>query len=111
MKNHSNINKRKDDHLFINLQKDVKSSNTTGIEKFRLIHNALPEINLSDVDTSISVFDKSLSLPLMISSITGGTEKAHEINRILASSAQKYNIAMGVGSQRIGIEQIGRAHV
>jgi len=105
MKNHSNINKRKDDHLFINLQKDVKSSNTTGIEKFRLIHNALPEINLSDVDTSISVFDKSLSLPLMISSITGGTEKAHEINRILASSAQKYNIAMGVGSQRIGIEQ------
>ena len=105
MRNHSNINKRKDDHLFINLQKDVKSSNTTGLEKFRLIHNALPEINLSDIDTSISVFDKSLSLPLMISSITGGTEKAHEINRILASSAQKYNIAMGVGSQRIGIEQ------
>jgi len=105
MKNQSNINKRKNDHLYINLQKDVKSSNTTGIEKFRLIHNALPEINLSDVNTSISVFDKSLSLPLMISSITGGTEKAHEINRILASSAQKFNIAMGVGSQRIGIEQ------
>ena len=105
MKNHSTINERKDDHLYINSQKDVKSSNTTGIEKFRLIHNALPETNLSDVDTSISVFDKSLSLPLMISSMTGGTEKAHEINRVLASSAQKYNIAMGVGSQRIGIEQ------
>ena len=105
MKNHSTINKRKDEHLYINLQKDVKSSNTTGIEKFRLIHHALPEINLSDVDTSISVFDKSLSLPLMISSITGGTEKAHGINRVLANSAQKYNIAMGVGSQRIGIEQ------
>ncbi len=105
MKNNSNINKRKDDHLYINLQKDVKSSNTTGIEKFRLIHSALPEINLSDVDTSTSVFDKSLSLPLMISPITGGTEKAHEINRILASSAQKFNIAVGVGSQRIGIEQ------
>ena len=105
MKNHSTIKKRKDDHLYINSQKDVKSSNTTGIEKFRLIHHALPEINLSDVDTSISVFDKSLSLPLMISSITGGTEKAHGINRVLANSAQKYNIAMGVGSQRIGIEQ------
>jgi len=105
MKNHSTINKRKDDHLYINSQKDVKSSNTTGIEKFRLIHQALPEINLSDVDTSISVFDKSLSHPLMISSMTGGTEKAQEINRIFASSAQKYNIAMGVGSQRIGIEQ------
>jgi isopentenyl-diphosphate delta-isomerase len=105
MKKHSAINKRKDDHLYINSQEDVKSSNTTGIEKFRLIHNALPEINLSDVDTSISVFDKSLSLPLMISSMTGGTEKAQEINRILASSAQKFNIAIGVGSQRIGIEQ------
>ncbi len=105
MKNHSTINKRKDDHLHINSQKDVKSSNTTGFEKFRLIHHALPEINLSDIDTSISVFDKTLSLPLMISSMTGGTEKAHEINRVLAISAQKYNIAMGVGSQRIGIEQ------
>jgi isopentenyl-diphosphate delta-isomerase len=105
MKNHSTINKRKDDHLFINSQKDVKSSNTTGLEKFHLIHHALPEINLSDVETSISIFRKSLSLPLMISSMSGGTEKAHEINRIIASSAQKYNIAMGVGSQRIGIEQ------
>lgn len=105
MKNHSLIKKRKDDHLYINSQKDVKSSNTTGLEKFRLIHHALPEINLSDVDTSISIFRKKLSLPLMISSMSGGTEKAFEINRILASSAQKYNIAMGVGSQRIGIEQ------
>ncbi len=105
MKNHSLIKKRKDDHLYINSRKDVKSSNTTGLEKFRLIHRALPEINLSDVDTSISIFDKKLSLPLMISSMSGGTEKAFEINRILANSAQKYNIGMGVGSQRIGIEQ------
>lgn len=105
MKNNSIIKKRKDDHLYINSQKDVKSSNTTGLEKFRLVHQALPEINLSDVDTSISVFNKSLSLPLMISSMTGGTKKAYGINQVLANSAQKYNIAMGVGSQRIGIEE------
>ncbi len=105
MENNSIIKKRKDDHLHINLQEDVKSSNTTGLEKFRLIHQALPEINLSDVDTSISVFDKSLSFPLMISSMTGGTKKAFGINQILANSARKYNIAMGVGSQRIGIEE------
>jgi len=105
MKNNSIIKKRKDEHLYINSQKDVKSSNTTGLEKFRLIHQALPEINLSDVNTSISIYSKTLSLPLMISSMTGGTKKALEINRILASSAQKYNIAMGVGSQRIGIEE------
>jgi len=108
MKNNSNIKKRKDDHIHINLQEDVKSSNTTGLEKFRLIHQALPEINLSDVDTSILVFDKSLSFPLMISSMTGGTKKALGINQILANSAQKYNIAMGVGSQRIGIEENAR---
>jgi len=108
MKNNSNIKKRKDDHIQINLQEDVKSANTTGLEKFRLIHQALPEINLSDVDTSILVFDKSLSFPLMISSMTGGTKKALGINQILANSAQKYNIAMGVGSQRIGIEENAR---
>jgi len=79
MKNNSIIKKRKDDHLYINSQKDVKSSNTTGLEKFRLVHQALPEINLSDVDTSISVFNKSLSLPLIISSMTGGTKKAYGI--------------------------------
>jgi len=108
MKNNSIIKKRKEDHIHINSQEDVKSSNTTGLEKFRLIHQALPEINLSDVDTSISVFDKSLSFPLMISSMTGGTKKALGINQILANSAQKYNIAMGIGSQRIGIEEDAR---
>ena len=105
MKKYSPISKRKDDHLHINLHKDVKSSNTTGLEKFRLIHCALPEINLSDIDTSVSILNKKLSLPLMISSMTGGTKRGREINQIIASSAQKYNIAMGVGSQRIGIEQ------
>ncbi|MCK4489478.1 MAG: type 2 isopentenyl-diphosphate Delta-isomerase, partial [Anaerolineales bacterium] len=108
MKNNSIIKKRKEDHIHINSQEDVKSSNTTGLEKFRLIHQALPEINLSDVDTSISVFNKSLSLPLMISSMTGGTKKAYGINQVLANSAQKYNIAMGIGSQRIGIEEDAR---
>ena len=105
MKSNLTIQSRKDDHLIINSEKDVNSSNTTGLEKFRLIHTALPEINLSDVDASVKIFGKKLLLPLMISSMTGGTEKASEINRILACSAQKHKIAMGVGSQRIGIEK------
>lgn len=105
MKSNLSIHSRKDDHLIINSEKDVNSSNTTGLEKFRLIHTALPEINLSDVDTSVKIFGKKLFLPLMISSMTGGTEKAREINQILAHSAHKYKIAMGVGSQRIGIEK------
>jgi isopentenyl-diphosphate Delta-isomerase len=103
MKSNLSIHSRKDDHLIINSQKDVNSSNTTGLEKFRLIHSALPEINLSDVDPSVEIFGKKLSYPLLISSMTGGTEKGGEINRILAKAAQKYGLAMGVGSQRIGV--------
>jgi isopentenyl-diphosphate Delta-isomerase len=105
MKTNQSIDSRKDEHLIINSQKDVNSSNTTGLEKFRLIHSALPEINLSDVDSSGEIFGKKFSIPLMISSMTGGTQKAGELNRILAISAQKYGLAMGVGSQRIGIEK------
>jgi len=105
MKSNLSIDSRKDEHLIINSRKDVNSSNTTGLEKFRLIHSALPEINLSDVDPSGELFGKKFSIPLMISSMTGGTKKAGELNRILAISAQKFGLAMGVGSQRIGIEK------
>lgn len=105
MKSDSSIHKRKSDHIMINLTENVKSSNTTGLEKFRLIHNAIPEIDLEEVDTSIVFFEKRLSFPFIISSMTGGTPETFDINKKLAKAAQKYQIGMGVGSQRIGIEQ------
>lgn len=96
---------RKLDHIRINLEQNVQFPRlTTGLEKYRFLHQALPELNLSDIDTSITIFDKKLSAPILISSMTGGTELAHRINLHLAEAAQKYQIAMGLGSQRAAIE-------
>ena len=95
---------RKADHIEINLEKDVRSALTTGLERFRFVHQALPEINLDDVDTSLTVFGKELAAPLLVSSMTGGTEQAEMINRRLAEAAQASRVAMGVGSQRAALE-------
>jgi len=98
------LENRKNNHININLHKDVNSSNTTGLKKFRLVHSALPEINLDLVDTSTALFGKILSMPLQISSMTGGTKTAQKLNRIFALAAETHQIAFGVGSQRMGIE-------
>lgn len=96
---------RKVDHIRINLEKNVQFPRlTTGLEKYRFMHNAVPELNLTDVDTSLKLFGKTLNSPILISSMTGGTEMAQNINRNLAQAAQEHNIAMGLGSQRAAIE-------
>lgn len=68
------------------------------------MHQALPEVNLGDVCMHVTVFGKRLGAPLLISSMTGGTDQAAYINRNLAEAAQVQRVAMGVGSQRAGIE-------
>jgi isopentenyl-diphosphate Delta-isomerase len=98
------IDQRKADHIKINLEKDVRSALTTGLENFRFTHEALPELDLDQVDTSLSLFGKRLSAPILISSMTGGTSDAETINLRLAEAAQEMKIAMGVGSQRAAIE-------
>jgi isopentenyl-diphosphate Delta-isomerase len=95
---------RKADHIRINLEEDVQSSLTTGLENYFFIHEALPEISLSEVDCSVSLFGKRLNAPVLISSMTGGTELATKINCTLAEAAQHTHIAMGLGSQRAGLE-------
>lgn len=102
---------RKVDHVKINLDKDVQFPNvTTGLEKFRFMHCAVPEIDLADIDTRTQLFDIPLAAPLLISSMTGGAELAYKINRYLAIAAQEYNIAMGVGSQRAALEDESLAY-
>jgi len=104
MKKVAPIDQRKSDHIKINLEQDVRSALTTGLEDFRFIHEALPELNLNDVDTTLSLFGKKLASPILISSMTGGTSAAETINLRLAEAAQECGIAMGVGSQRAAIE-------
>ncbi len=98
------IDQRKSDHIKINLEKDVRSALTTGLENYHFIHEALPELDLKRVDPSLSLFGKRLAAPILISSMTGGTEEAGEINQRLAEAAQDVRVAMGVGSQRAALE-------
>lgn len=96
---------RKSDHIRINLEEDVKfQSITTGLENYHFLHQALPEIDLKDIDTSVSFLGKKLRTPLLISSMTGGTKEARAINRTLAQAAEAKGIAMGLGSQRAALE-------
>ena len=100
------IENRKADHINIVLEKDVTGKGiTTGFEQFFMEHDALPDVDLDEVDLSLQVWGKTLQAPLLISSMTGGTDNAHFINLNLAETAQALGIAMGVGSQRAGIEQ------
>ncbi len=95
---------RKLDHIRINLDEDVRSGLTTGLERYRFIHQALPELNLESIDLSVELFNKKLQAPILISSMTGGAPEAGNINQILAQAAQATGIAMGLGSQRAAIE-------
>lgn len=96
---------RKEEHLRVCIEKHVGSSIcSTGLEKYSLIHCAMPEMALDDVDLRVSLLGKPLQAPLLISAMTGGTATAARINFHLAEAAQTLGIAMGVGSQRPAIE-------
>ncbi|WP_424101272.1 type 2 isopentenyl-diphosphate Delta-isomerase [Moorena producens] len=97
---------RKADHIRICLDEDVQfRANTNGLERYRFTHCCLPELNRSEIDISTTFLGKSLGAPLLISSMTGGTEQAKTINFRLAEVAQHYKLAMGVGSQRVAVEK------
>ncbi|XWX05062.1 type 2 isopentenyl-diphosphate Delta-isomerase [Aggregatilineales bacterium SYSU G02658] len=96
---------RKVDHIRINLEQNVDFPRlTTGLERYRFVHRALPELDFDTVDTTQTFFNKTLKAPLLISSMTGGADLALRINRNLAEVAQAHGIAMGLGSQRAAIE-------
>ncbi|MEF8848114.1 MAG: type 2 isopentenyl-diphosphate Delta-isomerase [Candidatus Thermoplasmatota archaeon] len=94
---------RKDDHINISLNEDVSGDGCCW-DKIHFIHNALPEVNKDEIDLSTTLFGKKIGFPLAISSMTGGYEKAKEINENLAYAASEYDIPMGVGSQRAALE-------
>jgi isopentenyl-diphosphate delta-isomerase len=96
---------RKADHLRICLEENVRPPGVrTGLERYRFAHQALPEIDLDDVDLACALFGKSLRAPLLVASMTGGTQAAQTINHRLAEAAAELGLGMGVGSQRTAIE-------
>jgi len=110
MDNSNNTQNRKSDHIRINLEKDVHSGLTNGFEKYFFIHNALPELDLQKIDTRTLFLGKTLTMPLLISSMTGGVTESEKINQNLALAAQETGIAMGLGSMRAAIEDESIVH-
>ena len=100
---------RKADHIRINLEENVQfPALTNGFEHYRFMHQALPELDLAEIDTGVALLGKRLRLPLLISSMTGGTERpAHQPQPGPRRTGR--GIAMGLGSQRAGIEQADTA--
>ncbi len=95
--------KRKSDHLRIALDPRSQAVGQSGLDSVELIHEALPEMNLQEVDMTTSLFldhKIALSSPIFISSMTAGHEQGHKINHALARLSDRRQILMGVGSQR-----------
>ena len=99
------IKQRKKEGIDIPLQKNVQAKTTsTYLEYVRLVHNALPEVDYDDIDTSMTFLGKRFSAPIIIDSMTGGTDEATVINGRLGELAEKYGFGMGLGSQRAGLK-------
>jgi len=97
------IEKRKKEHIDIVKEQNIKHVRNYW-DDFILIHNALPEINMDEIDTSVKFLNKKLNMPFLIAGMTGGFKMAGLINEELAEIAEKYGVGMGVGSQRMAIE-------
>lgn len=98
------IEERKIKHIELARHDDSQMS-FSPFDSYDLPYYALPEINLSDVDSSVELCGKKLSQPLIIASMTGGALHAETINAHLARAAQEAHVAMGVGSQRIMLKE------
>jgi isopentenyl-diphosphate delta-isomerase len=92
--------RRKQEHIDICLAEDVEFKKSNGFEKFEFEHQALPELNLSDIDTSLVFFEKPFKYPFFIEAITGGAPGTERLNRNLAKACEQMGIGMGTGSQR-----------
>ncbi|MBW7459826.1 alpha-hydroxy-acid oxidizing protein, partial [Paenibacillus sepulcri] len=102
---HEQTARRKGEHIRICLEEDVQSIGIdAGFARYRLRHCALPELSFQDVDLSAEFMGTKLQVPLLISSMTGGTGEAGQINLRLAEAAEARGWAMGLGSMRAAIE-------
>jgi isopentenyl-diphosphate delta-isomerase len=98
--------RRKGEHIRLCLEEKVTGERiTAGFERYRFRHQALPEIDFETIDTGTEWLAKPLKVPLLISSMTGGTSEAERINLNLAEAAESRGWAMGLGSVRAGVER------
>ncbi|HEU4343733.1 MAG TPA: type 2 isopentenyl-diphosphate Delta-isomerase [Candidatus Binatia bacterium] len=97
---------RKKEHLELCLDTEsIISPSGSGLDRYEFVHNALPDLDIAEIDLSTNFLGKQLRAPILISSMTGGFDLARKVNRNLATAAQKLGLAMGVGSQRVALEE------
>jgi isopentenyl-diphosphate delta-isomerase len=99
----ADIARRKEDHIRICLEARSQFDTRSGLERYRFVHSALPELALSEVDLSTEFLGRRWAAPIMISSMTGGLAEGSRINRHLAEAAEALGLGMGVGSQRVAL--------
>src|SRR5690554_3079013 len=100
----ADIKDRKKDHVEISIDEKSQYSNSTGFEAYQFLHNALPEVNFDEVSTEVDFLGRTFSMPLFISSMTGGYAEGGSVNSIIAEICEEWNLPFGVGSQRAMLE-------
>lgn len=97
------MNGRKKEHLEISRNEEV-SATYNYWDDIEFVHNALPEIDMGEIDITWKEFGKEMKAPIIIAGMTGGFDEAREVNERLAKVAEKFQVGMGVGSQRTALE-------
>jgi isopentenyl-diphosphate Delta-isomerase len=97
------VKQRKIEHVSVALGQDISVAQRANWNDIQFVHQALPEVNLDEIETSVNFLGQTLRYPIFISSLTGGHPDVTSINRNLARAAENYGLALGVGSQRAGI--------
>ncbi|MEC0150912.1 type 2 isopentenyl-diphosphate Delta-isomerase, partial [Paenibacillus macerans] len=101
-----NTSERKTEHIRLCLEEQVNAEGIrTGFEKYVFRHNALPELNFDEISLKTTFLGAPIRTPLLISSMTGGSKLAGEINMRLAEAAERRGWTMGVGSIRAAVER------
>jgi isopentenyl-diphosphate Delta-isomerase len=106
----SRMEGRKAEHLELSMSEPVEGAAGPGWNDIELVHEALPEVNLDEVDLRVELFGHELRAPVMIAAMTGGHEGALEVNGALARAAERHGLAIGVGSQRAALQDPELAH-
>lgn len=91
---------RKIEHIELCLNSEVNFNKSNGFDKYEFVHCAITTVNLNEISFITNFFDKKINYPLIISSMTGGADKALSINKQLSELANELKIPIGVGSQR-----------
>ncbi|HEX9132647.1 MAG TPA: type 2 isopentenyl-diphosphate Delta-isomerase [Ktedonobacteraceae bacterium] len=97
------VKQRKIEHVNIALGQDISVAQRANWNDVQFVHQALPEVDLDEIDTSVTFLGHKLRYPIFMSSLTGGHHDVTSINRNLARAAEHYGLALGVGSQRAAI--------